>query len=276
MRDCGMFANIKPMNPAVQPASMFSEPMTRLYNQGMILGEDNEKMSKSRGNVIDPDDLVAKYGADTVRCYMMSAFKWDQGGPWNSQGIKGSVRLLNDIWAVVTAPKPAPGQADEEDVKALRRKTHQTIKRVTADIESFSFNTGIAAVTELKNLMQKLQKTPVAATGAWDEAVRAMLLLMAPFTPHVTEELWARIGGSYSIHQQAWPIYDPAIAAEEMITLPVQINGKVRDRITVPAGTDEETIKALALALEKVRSHLEGKTPKKVIVIPGRLVSIVN
>ncbi|MBN1428292.1 MAG: leucine--tRNA ligase [Anaerolineae bacterium] len=275
MRDCGVFANIKPMNPKVQPASMFNEPMTRLYNQGMILGEDGEKMSKSRGNVIDPDNLVAQYGTDTVRCYMMSAFKWDQGGPWNSMGIKGSVRLLNDMWAIVTAPKPAPGQVDDKDMWALRRKTHQTIKRVRDDIESFSFNTALAAVTELKNLMQKAQKTPLAATPAWDEAVRTMLLLMAPFTPHITEELWARIGGPYSIHQQQWPIYDPAIAAEEEITLPVQINGKVRDRITVPADTDEETIKALALDLEKVKGLLEGKPPKKVIVIPGRLVSIV-
>ena len=276
MRDCGVFEGVERMDPEHQPESMFDEPMTRLYNQGIILGEDREKMSKSRGNVVDPDDLVATYGADAVRAYLMFAFKWDQGGPWDSQGINGVVRFLNDVWALVTEPLKSPeGEAPAEDVRALRRKVHQTILRVTTDIEEFGFNTAIAALMELKNTMQRYRTTPVARTEAWDEAVRTLLLLLAPFTPHIAEELWARIGGEYSIHQQPWPVADEEIAAEEMITIVVQVNGKVRDRITVPAGTDEETVKARALASEKVQAYLDGKSPRKVIYVPGRLVNIV-
>jgi len=275
MRDCGIFGNVQPMNPDIQPESMFSEPMTRLYNQGMILAENHEKMSKSRGNVVDPDDLVALYGADTVRGYMMFSFKWDQGGPWNSKGISGMTRFLNDVWNLVTATPAIKGDPSPDDVKALRRKTHQTIRRVTEDMETFGFNTAIAGLMELKNTMQKFQKTPVTRSDAWGEAARALLLMMAPIMPHIAEELWARVGEPYSVHQQAWPVFDESIAAEDMITYPVQINGKLRDRITVSADANEETIKAAALALEKVKEHLNRGAPKKVIVIPGRLVNIV-
>jgi leucyl-tRNA synthetase len=278
MRDCGVFEGIEPMDPERQPASMFSEPMTRLYNQGIILGEDREKMSKSRGNVIDPDDLVARYGADTVRAYLMFAFKWDQGGPWDSQGINGVVRWLNDVWALVAEPGGAPDgkQADAAGVRALRRKVHQTIKRVTQDMEDFGFNTAIAALMELKNTMQGYRGTPVVHSSAWNEALRAMLLMMAPFTPHLAEELWAQVGGVYSIHQQAWPVADPAIAAEDEITLVVQINGKVRDRVTLPASVGEDAAKAAALASQKVQEQLSGKPPRQVIYVPGRLVNIVK
>jgi leucyl-tRNA synthetase len=275
MRDCGIFEGVRPMNPDLQPPSMFDEPMTRLYNQGIILGEDREKMSKSRGNVVAPDELVRQYGADVVRGYLMFAFKWDQGGPWDSKGISGVVRFLNDVWALVTTPYQGEDTPSESDVRALRRKVHQTIKRVTADMETFGFNTALAALMELKNTMQAYRSTSVAGSEAWKEAVRTLLLLLAPFTPHITEELWTRIGGPYSIHQQAWPVADESIAAEEMITLAVQVNGKVRDRLTVPADADEETIKAAALALEKIKAQLDGKTPRKVIVVQGRLVSIV-
>ncbi len=277
MRDCGIFANVRPMDPSRQPESMFTEPMTRLYNQGIILGEDNEKMSKSRGNVIDPDEQVDRYGADAVRAYLMFAFKWDQGGPWDSKGIAGPVRFLNDVWALVTEPIPADhGEAaSQSDVRALRRRVHQTIIGVTQDIEDFSFNTAIAKLMELKNAMQKAKATAVAHTAAWNEAVRTLLLLMAPFTPHIAEELWATIGGPYSIHQQAWPVADPAVAAEEIITLVVQINGKVRDRLTLPADVDEEAAKSAALASEKVQSFLNGRPPRQVICVQGKLVNIV-
>ncbi len=276
MRDCGIFAPVKPVNPEAQ-AGMFDEPMTRLYNQGIILGEDREKMSKSRGNVVDPDDLVAQYGADTVRAYLMFAFKWDQGGPWDSKGIVGVVRFLNDVWTLVTEPLPPSdgAPADERAVRALRRKVHQTILRVTEDIEQFSFNTALAALMELKNLMQDYRHTPVVHTEAWDEAVRTLLLLMAPFTPHIAEELWAHIGGPYSIHEQRWPEADPEVAAEEAITLVVQVNGKVRDRITVPADIDEESARAMALASRAVQNFLNGKVPQKVIYVPGKLINIV-
>ncbi len=278
MRDCGIFEPVVRMNPDIQPESMYSEPMTALYNQGIILGEDREKMSKSRGNVIDPDDLIDRYGTDAVRAYLMFAFKWDQGGPWDSQGIMGVIRFLNDVWALITEPaeKVSGARAADAEVRALRRKVHQTIFRVTEDIEAFNFNTAIAALMELKNTMQKAKATPVAQTPVWDEAVRCLLLMLAPFTPHIAEELWARTGGPYSIHQQAWPEADPEVAAEEIITLVVQVNGKVRDRIEVPADVDEETAKAKALASEKVQGYLDGGRPRKVIYVPGRLVNIVK
>ncbi len=237
-----------------------------------------ERMSKSKGNVVNPDQLVKDYGADTVRAYLMFAFDWQKGGPWDPNGIRGVVRWLNDVWALFTEPLPTSSDtpADEEVVRALRRKTHQTILRVTSSLESFSFNTGIAALMELKNVMQKYRETPVVHTPAWDEALRLMLLMMAPFTPHIAEELWARIGGPYSIHQQEWPSADMAAAAEEMITLVVQINGRVRDRIELPADITDEEAKRAALASQKVQEYLGGREPRQVIYVPGRLVNIVS
>jgi len=243
-----------------------------------------QRMSKSKGNVVDPDELVARYGADTVRGYLMFAFDWAKGGPWDSQGIMGVHRFLNDVWRLVwhwikdPPGNPAPaarGVASEKDVRALRRKVHQTIQRVTYSLETFSFNTGMAALMELKNAMSKVRGTPVVRTPAWDEAVRTLLLLMAPFTPYVAEELWERHGGKYSIHQQSWPQVDPAIAAEEEIELVVQVNGKVRDRILVPADIGEEDAKKAALTSEAAQRFMGGKPPRKVIVVPGKLVNIV-
>ncbi len=276
MRDCGMFDGIEPVDPERQPPSMFSEPMTRLFNQGIILGEDGEKMSKSRGNVVAPDDIVGKYGADSVRAYLMFAFKWDQGGPWDSKGIMGVVRWLNDVWTLVLEPAPeSDGEASEEDIAALRRKVHQTIKRVTDGLASFSFNTAIASLMELRNTMSAAKKTPVAHTQAWDEAVETMLLLMAPFVPHIAEELWVRTGHEYSIHQQSWPVYDEQIAAEETITLVIQVNGKVRDRIQVPADISEDEAKSLALQSPAVQKRLNGGEPRRVLYVPGKLVNVV-
>jgi leucyl-tRNA synthetase len=250
----------------------FDEPMLRLYNQGMVLGEDREKMSKSRGNVIAADELVARYGADTVRLFLMFFSRWDQGGPWDSQGIKGPRRFLDDVWTLVTdRPTPNP---DLEQESRLRRKTHQTIHRVTKDLESFSFNTAIAAMMELRNLMREL-KPALFGAPAWDDAVENLLLLLAPFAPHITEELWARLDKPYSIHQQAWPTWDEAIAAEETITLIIQVNGKVRDRIQVPASIDEQQARSLALQSKALERYLGGKDPRKVIYVPGRLVNVV-
>ncbi len=252
------------------------EPMTMLRNQGIILGEDGEKMSKSRGNVIAPDDLVARYGADTVRGYLMFGWRWDQGGPWDSQGIEGVVRFLNRVWDCVLAPGyEGDGQADEKALRDLRRKVHQAIRKGTEDMEEFSFNTFIANLMELNNTMLRAKETPLYGTEAWQEAVEALLLMLAPACPHITEELWNRIGKPYSIHQQSWPAWDPEVAAEETITLPVQVNGKVRDRIEVPVDVDDETARTLALETEGAQRHVAGKQIRKVIVVPGRLVNIV-
>jgi leucyl-tRNA synthetase len=252
------------------------EPMTMLRNQGIILGEDGEKMSKSRGNVISPDDLVARYGADTVRGYLMFGWRWDQGGPWDSQGIEGVVRFLHRAWDCVLEPGAGSGSPpDEQAIRALRRRVHQAIRKATHDMEEFSFNTYIANLMELNNTMLKAKDTAVYGSDAWEEAVEALLLLLAPACPHIAEELWARTGRPYSVHLQAWPQWDEKVAAEEMITLIVQVNGKVRDRVEVPVGVDEESARTLALETDGAQRHISGKTVRKVIVVPGRLVNIV-
>ncbi len=234
-----------------------------------------EKMSKSKGNVVAPDELVAQYGADTVRAYLMFAFRWDQGGPWDSKGIGGVHRWLHRVWYLILDEPNVTREATEDEIKALRRKTHQTIKRVTQDMEEFAFNTAIAALMELTNLMQKLKETSAVHTEAWTEARDTLILLMAPFTPHIAEELWVRTGHPYSVHQQSWPTWDEELTKEETITLVVQVNGKVRDKIPAPAGLTEEEAKRLALASPKVQKHLNGKEIRRVIFAQGRILNLV-
>jgi leucyl-tRNA synthetase len=253
----------------------FDEPMLMLRNQGIILGEDSEKMSKSRGNVIAPDDLVAQYGADTVRGYLMFGWRWEQGGPWDSHGIEGVARWLPRVWNLVLEPGDGEGIPTETQVADLRRWTHKTIRRVTDDMEAFTFNTIIAGLMEFTNALQRAKDTAVYGTESWEEAIETLLLLLAPCCPHIAEELWAQTGRPYSIHQQAWPAFDPDLAVEEVITLVVQINGKLRARIEVPADIGEEAAKETALADSNIQRHIEGKKIRKIIYVPGRLVNIV-
>jgi leucyl-tRNA synthetase len=249
------------------------EPMLQLRNQGIILGEDREKMSKSRSNVIAPDPIVAQYGADTLRAYLMFGYRWADGGPWSADNIEGVVRWLHRVWQVAQ-PSEVKKVATEADVKVLRRSMHQTIQKVTNDLEAYEFNTIIAALMTMTNGLYKLREA-TEGSPEWNEAVDTLLLLMAPVTPHIAEELWVRRGNPYSIHQQKWPAFDAAAAAEELITLVVQINGKVRDRLEVAADISEADAKATALASEHVQKHLEGKEPKKIVYVTGKLVSIV-
>ncbi len=256
------------------------EPIKKLRNQGQILGPDGQRMSKSRGNVIDPDAQVKTYGADTVRAYLMFGYQWSEGGPWNTENIQGVVRWLNRVWVIALPNKRSavggqPSAASDAEQRDLRRVTHQTIKRVSGDLEKFEFNTIIAALMEMTNALYKYRAT-CAGTSAWEEAIRTMLLLMAPIAPHIAEELWAIRKQPYSIHRQAWPQFDAALAAEEMMTIVVQINGKVRERLQLPVGATEEAVKAAALAAEGTQKHLNGRTPKKVLYVPGRLVNIVT
>jgi leucyl-tRNA synthetase len=251
------------------------EPMMQLRNQGMVLGEDHEKMSKSRGNVIAPDVLVGRYGADSVRAYLMFFARWDMGAPWNSTGIDGTVRWLRRIWAMFTEPISEKPSGSLETLKVLRRKVHQTLRRVTHDFEQFEFNTIVSGLMELLNEMGKAKEAGAAGTPAWDEAVDIYLRMLAPVCPHISEELWQRLGKPYSIHTQPWPQVDEAAAKEEEITIPIQVNGKIRDRIVVPADASEDDVKTAALASEAVKKFLDGKPPKKVIVVPKKLVSIV-
>jgi leucyl-tRNA synthetase len=251
------------------------EPMIQLRNQGIVLGEDSEKMSKSRGNVVSPDDLVSHYGTDTVRAYLMFFARWDMGAPWNSSNIEGTVRWIRRVWNMMTEPAPA-GNPEPEVLRGLRRKVHQTLKSITRDFERFEFNTTVSSLMELQNEMSKARDLGAGGSQEWDEAIDFYLRMMAPITPHISEELWSILGKPYSIHTQPWPVVDEAATVEELVTLVIQVNGKVRDRITVPVTIGEEEAKSAALTSPVVQKHLGGKTPKKVVVVPGKLVNIVG
>jgi len=251
------------------------EPMLQLRNQGIVLGEDSEKMSKSRGNVVAPDDLVQAYGADTVRAYLMFFARWDLGGPWNSGGIDGVYRWLRRVWTSFLEPAETGGEPDATVIRSLRRKTHQTLRSVTRDFEKFEFNTIISALMELWNEMGRARQNGAWNTPAWNEAVDIYLRMLAPVAPHISEEIWGLLGKPYSVHTQPWPIVDEEAAADEQIVIVVQVNGKVRDRITVSVDISDEDTKAAALESEAVQRYLGGKPPRQVIVVPKKLVSIV-
>ena len=233
-----------------------------------------QRMSKSKGNVVSPDELVAEYGADTVRTYLMFAFDWEKGGPWDSRGIVGSYRFINDVWKLGTAAYEEAA-VDESATKALRRTVHQTIQKVDRDMLAFSWNTAVAALMSLRNELQKALRSGSVENDAWTEAIETLLLLLAPIAPHVTEELWHLLGHGESIHLAPWPQADPRVAAEETITMVIQVNGKVRDRARVPADITQDDAEEVALASERIRSWTDGKTIRKVIARPPKLVNIV-
>ena len=250
------------------------EPMLQLRNQGIILGEDSEKMSKSRGNVIAPDELVLRYGADTVRAYLMFFARWDLGAPWNSNGIEGASRWLRRVWALMTEPAQQASPS-KEVLRSLRRKLHQTLQKITHDFETFEFNTIVSGLMELLNEMYKARDRGAAGTREWSEAQDIYLRMMAPVAPHIAEELWEKLGRPYSIHTRPWPQVDEQAVIEDQVTLVIQVNGKVRDRIQAPADIQDNDAKALALASDAVQKLLDGKPPKKIILVPGKLVNIV-
>ncbi len=233
-----------------------------------------QRMSKSRGNVVDPDDLVARFGADTVRTHLMFAYEWQKGGPWDSRGIVGSRRFIEDVWKLGTAAYE-PTSADPAATADLRRRVHQTIAKVGDDLEQFKFNTPVAALMSLRNEMQTVLRLGSVPNEAWGEAMDTLLLLLAPFAPHVTEELWFRRGHTGSVHAADWPTADPALAAEEVVTMVIQVNGKVRDRIDVPAGISADDAVAAALASERVRAFTGDGEPRQVIARPPKIVNLV-
>ena len=261
----------------------FDEPMVRLFNQGMILGPDGEKMSKSRGNVVDPDDYVDRYGADTVRGYLMFIGPWDLGGPWDPKAIEGISRFLNRVWTVVTDEPAAALVAAEpsaDEVRNLTRKLHQTMLKVNDDLANFRFNTAIAAMMELNNTLMRARESAVVGSPIWHESLHTLTLLMAPIFPHISEELWQFLAAAAgkkvsSVHLQSWPQGDPALTVEEEITVVVQINGKVRDKLVVAPGTTQDVLEREALALEGVQKWLDGKQVRKIIVVPDKLVNVV-
>jgi leucyl-tRNA synthetase len=252
------------------------EPMMQLRNQGMVLGEGHEKMSKSRGNVTAPDNLVQRYGADTVRAYLIFFARWESGAPWDSQGIEGTARWVRRVWNLLVDEGGMGDSASRAsyDGRILRRKVHQTLKSVTRDFETFEFNTVVSSLMELMNEMYKAREAGTAGSPEWQEAQEIYLKMMAPICPHIAEELWTTVlGKPYSIHQQMWPEVDEAATKEDELTLPVQVNGKVRGHITVAADASEDHIRSEAL--KAVERYLDGNAPKKVIVAQRRLVSVV-
>ncbi len=249
------------------------EPFTRYFSQGQILGPDGRRMSKSRGNVVAPDDQVEKWGADTFRAYLMFLGPWDQGGPYDVDSIVGVSRWLNRVWNVVTDPPALVDDAARG--KALRRSSHATLQKVTEDLEAKRFNTAIAAMMELTNDMQRLRDEGTADEAAWTEAVRLLTLMLAPPCPHIAEELWSRASGTYSVHQQSWPDYDPAAIVRDTVDLVVQVNGKVRDRIEVATDADEAAARATAEGTPRIAEQLAGKDLVRVIYVPGRLLNFV-
>jgi len=251
------------------------EPMLRLFNQGVILGPDGNRMSKSRGNVVAPDDQVSKWGADCFRCQLMFVGPWDQGGPYNPTGMTGIARWLNRLWSLVVEPAATGAVAGTPETLALRRVTHRTIEAATADIEQFRFNTMISRLMEHSTALQRARDAGVVDRDAWDEGIRTALLLTAPLAPHITEELWSRLGEEYSIHNAAWPKADPAFLKEETVELVVQVNGKVRDRATLPANASEDEARAAIFALPRIEAALGGQQPRKLVYVPGKLMNIV-
>ena len=253
----------------------FDEPAINLFNQGIILGPDGEKMSKSRGNVVNPDDYVSSYGADTFRCYLMFIGPWSDGGPYRPEGIEGLSRWLNRVWSLALQP-PTGSSVDEEAVRDLERQRHKTISVVTDDIENFRFNTMLARLMEFTTYLGRVREASNVGRRAFDQAVESLLLMMAPAAPHIAEELWSRTGHAYSVHQQAWPEANPELAKSETFTLVVQVNGKLRDKFDdVSVDIGEEEAKALALGSPRVQSQVEGHEIQRVLFVPRRLVNIV-
>ncbi|MDH3247957.1 MAG: class I tRNA ligase family protein, partial [Acidimicrobiia bacterium] len=235
---------------------------------------DVQRMSKSRGNVVNPDLLVSEYGADTVRTHLMFAFEWQKGGPWDSRGIVGSRRFIEDVWKLGTAVYQ-PGEVDPAADVALRRNVHQTIHKVGADFEEFKWNTAIAALMTLRNQLGDARRAANVSEVVWNEGIETLLLLLAPAAPHITEELWTRRGHAGSIHVQTWPAVDLEAARDDLVTMVVQVNGKVRDRVEVSADISAEDAEAVARGLEKIQGYLAEGEVRKVIVREPNVVNLV-
>ncbi|MGB9787376.1 MAG: leucine--tRNA ligase [Dictyoglomus turgidum] len=248
------------------------EPFKRLFTQGMVY-KDGQIMSKSLGNIVSVDYMVENYGADTARLFILFVAPPEVDIEWSDEGVEGANRFLNRFWRLVLEDAEVEPKIDEEQEKLIKRKLHKTIKKVTEDIENFKFNTAIAAIMELTNLLFE-HKRSFGRTPAFEEAIRTSILLLSPFVPHITEELWVELGNEYSVHMQKWPSYDPEMIKEEVVTVVIQINGRVRDRIDVNADATQEEILKLALERDNVKRYLDNKEIKKIVYVPGKILSL--
>ncbi|MDQ2742278.1 MAG: class I tRNA ligase family protein, partial [Chloroflexota bacterium] len=252
----------------------FREPAPRLRNQGQMHAPDGRRMSKSRGNVVTPDEVVAEYGADTLRGYILFMTPFEANAVWSTQDITGVHRWLARVWDLSQSPEVTRGDQPQPEALELRRAVNRSIKKVGEDIETFQFNTAISSLMELTNTMQRLRGS-LEGTQTWHWTLEHLLLMMAPIAPFITEELWHRQGHAGSIHLESWPMYDEALTVNEVVTIVVQVNGKVRDRLEVPRGEDMETVQEQALASEKVQPYVYGREIAKVIGVPDTLVNFV-
>lgn len=255
----------------------FDEPFTSLRNQGMLLAEDGTKFSKSKGNGVDPDDIIKNgYGADALRTVILFLAPFDQKTPWSPEALGGIYRFLNRVWTLAQEVLEAESQAAEQN-NEIRRVIHKTIKRATDDMHRFGYNTAIAALMEATNDLYKLRETaPIADYAAdWKWAIGVLAQLLAPFAPHVAEELWSQCGREGSVHVSDWPSHDDAYLIEDTIKVVVQVNGKVRTTIELPAAATKDEMQEAALANERVQDFMASAEAKRVIVVPGKLVNIV-
>lgn len=261
----------------------FNEPFQNLLTQGMVL-KDGAKMSKSKGNVVSPEDIVERYGADTARLFILFAAPPERDLEWSDQGVEGCYRFLNRIWRLVTdgvelytGDRCYELRELSQMDKDLLYVINHTVKKVTNDIEErFNFNTAISAVMEMVNALYQYRDKDGFNPVVFRDGIEKLVVLMAPFAPHIAEELWHLIGNeTSSVHSQKWPDYDPEALIKDEITIVVQVNGKVRSRINIPADMDEETVKRTALEDEKVRNYIEGQTILKVVAVPGKLINVV-
>jgi leucyl-tRNA synthetase len=245
------------------------EPFQKLVNQGMILGENMEKMSKSRGNVVNPDEIVNQYGADTLRLYEMFMGPLEATKPWNTNGVEGAYRFLNRVWRLFIAEdgKLNP-KIGGEATESFKRTWHKTIKKVTEDYEALRFNTAISQLMIFVNEAYKADALPL-------EAMKHFVQMLSPIAPHISEELWQRLGGTDTITYEPWPTYDESLTVEDEIEIVVQVNGKIADRVKIASGTDEAAMQEIALGLDKVKEATAGKTIRKVIAVKNKLVNIV-
>jgi leucyl-tRNA synthetase len=251
----------------------YDEPFIRLFNQGTIIAQ-KQKMSKSRGNVVTPDVYVSELGADAIRVYLMFIGPWEQGGEWDDSGISGISRWLKRLWQLVLIPYRIKNVSAKEQ-RQLDRRLHQTIKKVTNDLERIRLNTMIAALMEFSNYLSKVKEAGNVSDIAWRQAIQSLMIMLAPSTPHLTEELWQLTGHKYSIHNQTWPQWDEELAKEEEITLVVQVNGKLRHRLSLPASVSEDEARKLALKNERIKVYTEDKKILKIIYVPGKLINLV-
>ncbi|WP_434639923.1 leucine--tRNA ligase [Thermoanaerobacterium thermosaccharolyticum] len=258
----------------------FDEPFKSLIHQGIILGPDGNKMSKSRGNTISPDEYINEYGSDVFRMYLMFGFAFTEGGPWNDDGIKAMSRFISRIERLVDKfiqEKDKQGKdAFDNEEKELNYVRNYTIKSVTDDAEKFQFNTAIARIMELVNALYKYDgEVENKNMKLYEETIADLIRVLAPFAPHFSEEMWERMGYSYSVFNQKWPEYDEKALIKDTVEIAIQVNGKVRGRLEIPSGATEKEIQDKALVVESIKQFIEGKEIKKVVVVKNRLVNIV-